>query len=80
MPRLSSLIRPVISLACTLCTLLLDASRFLCFSLRPSPALAAENLFLRKQLALSQEHHVTPGRASHAVRITIILPKNQTSS
>jgi hypothetical protein len=69
---LSSLIRPVISLACTLCTLLLDVSRFLCFCLRPSPALAAENLFLRKQLALYQEHHVTPRCASNAVRITLL--------
>ena len=72
MPRLSSLIRPVIPLACTLFTLLLDVSRFLCLCLRPSPALAAENLFLRKQLALYQEHHVTPRRASHAARITLL--------
>jgi putative transposase len=40
--------------------------------LRPSPALAAENLFLRKQLALYQEHHVTSRRASHAARITLL--------
>jgi hypothetical protein len=46
MPRLSSLIRSVIPLACTLSTLLLDVSRFLGLCLRPSPALAAENLFL----------------------------------
>jgi hypothetical protein len=35
----------------TLC-LLLDALRFIKLSLRPRSALAAENLFLRKQLAL----------------------------
>jgi hypothetical protein len=28
------------------------------------PTLAAENLFLRKQLALCQERHVTPRRAT----------------
>lgn len=49
MPRLSSLIRSVIPLACTLFSLLLDVSRFLYLCLRPSQALAAENLFLRKQ-------------------------------
>jgi hypothetical protein len=35
-----------------LCILLIDAARFLRLSLRPSAALAAENLFLRQQLAL----------------------------
>src|SRR2546430_585461 len=72
MPRLSSLIRPVIPLACTLFSLLHDVSRFLCLCLRPSPALAAENLFLRKQLALYQEHHVTPGRVTHATRVVLV--------
>jgi putative transposase len=32
--------------------LLCDGLRFFCLCLRPSPALAAENLFLRTQLAL----------------------------
>ncbi|HEX9872253.1 MAG TPA: hypothetical protein VGC99_27380 [Candidatus Tectomicrobia bacterium] len=64
MPRLSSLIHSVIPLACTLCTLLLDVLHFLGLCLRPSPALAAEHLFLRKQRALYQEPHVTPRRVS----------------
>jgi putative transposase len=72
MPRLSSLIRPVIPLACTLFSLLHDVSRFLGLCLRPSPALAAENLFLRKQLALYQEHHVTPRRVTHATRVALV--------
>jgi putative transposase len=72
MPRLSSLIRAVIPLACTLFSLLLNVSRFLCLCLRPSPALAAENLFLRKQLALYQEHHVTPRRVTHATRVALV--------
>jgi len=52
MPRLSSLIHAVIPLAFTRCTLLLDVLRVLGLCLRPSPTLAAEHLFLRKQLAL----------------------------
>lgn len=39
--------------------------------LRPSPALAAENLLLRKQLALYQERDVTPRHASNATRFTL---------
>lgn len=38
---------------------------------RPA-ALAAENLFLRKQLALYQERHVKPRRATHATRFTLV--------
>jgi hypothetical protein len=72
MLRLSKVIHAVMLLASTLFTHLLDVSRFLCLCLRPSPALAAENLFLRKQLALYQEHHVTSRRASHAARITLL--------
>jgi hypothetical protein len=63
-PRLSSLIHAVILLACTLCTRLLDVLRVLGLCLRPSPALAAEHLGLRKQLALYQAPHVTPRRVS----------------
>jgi transposase InsO family protein len=55
-----------------LLTLLGDAGRFLLLCLRPSPALAAENLFLRKQLALYQEHHTTPRRATTATRLALV--------
>jgi hypothetical protein len=55
-----------------LLTLLCDALRFLCLCLRPSPALAAENLFLRKQLALYQERQVAPRRATHTTRMALI--------
>ena len=72
MPYLSSLIHSVIPLACTLFTLLLDVSRFLGLCLRPSPAPAAENLFLRKQLALYQEHHVMPRRVTHTTRVALM--------
>jgi putative transposase len=52
--------------------LLWDAGRFLLLCLRPSPALAAENLVLRKQLALYQERHVKPRRATNAMRIALV--------
>ena len=55
-----------------LLTLMGDAGRFLLLCLRPSPALAAENLFLRKQLALYQEHHTTPRRATNATRLALV--------
>lgn len=40
----------------------LDALRFIRLSLRPHCTLAAENVFLRKQLALYLERQVEPGR------------------
>jgi hypothetical protein len=52
MTRCPSLLRNLMPRAPTLWMLLMDAWRFPCLCLRPSPARAAENLFLRKQLAL----------------------------
>ena len=49
----------LLQLAGTLLTLFVDAGSFLRLCLHPSPALAAENLFLRKQLALYQECRIT---------------------
>jgi hypothetical protein len=72
MSRLSRTIRHVSQCACMLATLLIDAARLLRLYLRSPVALAAENLFLRKQLALYQEHHVKPRRASNATRITLL--------
>jgi putative transposase len=46
--------------------------RFLLLCLRPSSVLAAENLFLRMQLALYQERHVQPRRATDTTRIALI--------
>jgi transposase InsO family protein len=48
-----------------------DGGRYLMYRLRSPNALAAENLFLRKQLALYQEHHVKPQPATHAARLTL---------
>jgi putative transposase len=41
--------------------------------LRPRTSLAAENLFLRKQLALYQERKVTPHRADNPTRLALVL-------
>src|SRR5262245_13442328 len=49
----------------------LDALIFFCFSLRSSSALAAENLFLRKQLGLYVERKKKPRRATDSVRFTL---------
>ena len=58
---------------CILLTLLCNALRFLFFfCLRPSPALAAENLFLRKQLALYQERQIKPRRSTPATRLALL--------
>src|SRR5262247_1029561 len=56
----------------TLLVLLLDAARCLVLCLRPAPALAAENLFLRKQLAQYQERQVKPRRANDATRVVLV--------
>jgi putative transposase len=63
--------RHFIRRACTLLMLLGDALRFLGLCLRPSPTLAAENLFLRKQLALYQERKASPRRATHATPLAM---------
>src|SRR5215470_1048062 len=44
---------------------------FICLSLRSSSALAAENLFLRKQLGLYVERKKKPRRATDSVRFTM---------
>jgi hypothetical protein len=72
MTRCTSLLRTVMPLACTLLRLLGDVGRFLLLCLRPSHTLAAENLFLRKQLALYQERGVKPTRATNATRLTLV--------
>jgi putative transposase len=72
MRRFPRLLRPLIRLACTLLILLVDAVRFLLLCLRPSPALAAENLFLRKQLALYQERYIKPRRATNTTQMALI--------
>jgi hypothetical protein len=72
MSRCSRLIRHLGQLADTLLTLGVDTIGFLRLWLRSPAALAAENLFLRKQLALYQTRHVTLQRATNATRFTLV--------
>jgi hypothetical protein len=53
--------------------LVVDALEFVAVGLRSRSRLAAENLFLRKQLALYLERQVKPHRASNATRLTFVV-------
>ena len=63
--RVRSTVRTVLRVARDLLTLVLAAAR-------PHAQLAAENLFLRKQLALYMERDVKPRRADDATRIALV--------
>jgi len=57
----------------TVFDLVVDVFHFVGLGLRSHGRLAAENLFLRKQLALYLERQVTPRRASNATRLTLVV-------
>jgi hypothetical protein len=57
----------------TLSYLSLDVIRFLGSFFKSRSTLVAENLFLRKQLALYQERQVRPQRASDGTSLTMVL-------
>jgi hypothetical protein len=69
MPKLDFLSKVLL----TICDLLLDTLRFIRDSVRPRCALAAENLFPRKQLALYLERKVKPRRAKASAKLTLVL-------
>src|SRR5262245_32959569 len=71
MTRFLCLFHDIAQLAHRFPTLLVDVvcNRDLC--LHSPAALAAENLFSRKQLAPYQERRVKPPRATHATRLTL---------
>ena len=50
-----------------------DVLTFMGMALRSRTALAAENLSLRKQLASYRERQVSPRRASHSIRLALVL-------
>jgi putative transposase len=56
----------------TIARVLADVIRFTSSMLRPRAQLAAENLFLRKQLALYLERQVRPRRADDAIRLALV--------
>jgi putative transposase len=72
MTRVVCFFHHMLQLMCTLLLLLGDACRYLRLCLRSPAALAAENLFLRKQLALYQERNIPPRRATNATRFALI--------
>jgi hypothetical protein len=72
MPRVPRPLRQAWRIVAMLPTLFLDAARFLRLCLRAPVTLAAENLFLRKQLAMYQERDVKPKRATPATRGVLV--------
>src|SRR5690348_289705 len=55
----------------TIFSVFLDALAFIQLCLRPRVAVAAENLFLRKQLSLYMERGIRPRRATDSIRLTL---------
>jgi hypothetical protein len=55
----------------TIFAVFLDALTFIRLCVRPTTTVAAENLFLRKQLGLFMERKVKPRRATDAIRFTM---------
>src|SRR2546427_4864414 len=72
MLKVPRLLHHLVQLTCMVLRLLVDAAHFLRLCLHSPAALAAENLFLRKQLALYQERQVTPRRATDATRLALL--------
>ena len=50
-----------------------DSLRFLLSLISPRAVLAAENLFLRKQLAFKQEHQIRLRRLTAAARFSLLV-------
>ena len=57
----------------TVLALLVDVVRLVLLSVQSHRRLAAENLFLRKQLALYRERQEKPRRPDNATRITLVV-------
>src|SRR2546427_692905 len=72
MLKVPRLLHHLVQLTCMVLRLLVDAAHFLRLCPHSPAALAAENLFLRKQLALYQERQVTPRRATDATRLALL--------
>ena len=65
------MVRDARVLACPIFAVLIDAMTFLYLWLRSSSALGAENLFLRKQLAMYVERKQKPRRAIDSDRFML---------
>ena len=53
--------------------LLADVARFVILQFRPTRSVQAENLFLRRQLALFKERGIKPRRVDAATRISLAV-------
>ena len=71
MPITNGLLMTLSHTVTTARAVLFDVGRFLALCFRSRAALAAENLFLRKQLALFEERQAHPQRATDAVRFVM---------
>ena len=69
----SSIFRPLTHSLTTLSSVTRDLVHLLVLVSRSRRALAAENLFLRKQLALFQERKVKPHRADDSTRLLMVI-------
>jgi putative transposase len=67
------LIDPLFQIGRVMIAVATDVLRLLGTGLRSRTALAAENLFLRKQLALYRERQVKPRRATDPIRLALVL-------
>ena len=72
MRNLTGRFQDIRQVASLLLKLSADVGHWLVLCLRPAPALAAEVLFLRKQLALYEERQVKSSRATNATRIVMV--------
>src|SRR5215467_10520201 len=73
MSMLGSVFRPLTRGLTTLSSVAYDLARLLVLGMRSRRALAAENLFLRKQLDLFQERKVKPHRAHDSTRLIMVI-------
>src|SRR6516165_6917109 len=71
MPR--SIFQPLMHSLRTLSSVTCDLIRLVVLLSRSRRALAAETLFLRKQLALIQERKVKPHRAHDSTRLVMVI-------
>ena len=63
----------MLSAAKIVVSLLWEAIQFIVLALRPRKVVQAENLFLRRQLALYKERGIKPRRVDPATRISLVL-------
>ena len=68
-----SIFRPLTHGLTTLSSVAYDLAHLLVLGMRSRRELAAENLYLRKQLALFQERKVKPRRAHDSTRLIMVI-------